>query len=755
MNEPPATFGRSALAAASPAELIELERQHEQGVRFHSVDSLLADVVVKAISGQRVATFDKRRGTVNVPALHENGAVLIDDFTVGRQQARGAWYVPEEASLKVGRLNFFHYLVHNALGVTDLAQGEGGKASLTQSPDGLLIWALFEPLMDILLLPFDLRGRWAGEKSKEEQQKLWAQFEAFAHALGFDVEDELRVMRYGGGWSRLRATEQRDAKLRLARALAEQTGAETMARYRAWRSLGLMNRYYKKAKASGQATMRQVLTRAEQRTLSAFFGGDWLAFLAYLGEQPHPDEQITTALPETHFYGAGTTKVADVAAAEGLPVEEIERMLAAYWNQGAGKSPIERRIAALHQFWGQFDALHAKQRSGQQSLWGLIEQERISRNIETGSDLQPGLYRGLLPAELLRAMDELWGAMVIPRWPDRIVSSNSPHALMVEAFGPALSFWQGCALAAWFISEGPNSRTDMAHLAAHHSDDLKAMAELGCPVDKDFFKQLIAAEAKLPPAEPMYESLGDEEVDAGDGLGLSISFSMSRGSRRGGFDGLRDLVTRGRREWAERYLAAYLRGRWESEVRRAGREYSRLTAEKGKPPTAKQYAKHGAEAANHWFAGDIAALMAALGEKSPIQPQRQQLLPADRMQFVQTVYSALGGQPLRRRDPSDYEDVADHQKWRLMDLAEQSIRFVQLQEVFGREPELAEFGRRKFEWIATEIWGDVDRGWAAYSQAIRAALLARSRQWRSSSWPQTPREPASLPRLTRLQTAMR
>ena len=34
-------------------------------------------------------------------------------------------------------------------------------------------------------------------------------------------------------------------------------------------------------------------------------------------------------------------------------------------------------------------------------------------------------------------MEDLWGSMVIPRWPDRIVSSDSPHALMVEAFGAA------------------------------------------------------------------------------------------------------------------------------------------------------------------------------------------------------------------------------------------------------------------------------------------------------------------------------
>ena len=33
---------------------------------------------------------------------------------------------------------------------------------------------------------------------------------------------------------------------------------------------------------------RRALTRELEATLSGFFGGDWLALLNYVGEEPHP-----------------------------------------------------------------------------------------------------------------------------------------------------------------------------------------------------------------------------------------------------------------------------------------------------------------------------------------------------------------------------------------------------------------------------------------------------------------------------------
>ena len=57
----------------------------------------------------------------------------------------------------------------------------------------------------------------------------------------------------------------------------------------------------------GRALRGRVLTRELERTLCAYFGGGWFRFLDYLGEEPHPDEQVATALPESKLY-LGTTR---------------------------------------------------------------------------------------------------------------------------------------------------------------------------------------------------------------------------------------------------------------------------------------------------------------------------------------------------------------------------------------------------------------------------------------------------------------
>ena len=66
--------------------------------------------------------------------------------------------------------------------------------------------------------------------------------------LGLDVGDKLAVMRYGGGWGRLRAGEQLDAKQGLLAAIAAQATGVMVCRYRAYRCIPLIARYYSKAK---------------------------------------------------------------------------------------------------------------------------------------------------------------------------------------------------------------------------------------------------------------------------------------------------------------------------------------------------------------------------------------------------------------------------------------------------------------------------------------------------------------------------
>jgi hypothetical protein len=240
------------------------------------------------------------------------------------------------------------------------------------------------------------------------------------------------------------------------------------------------------------------------------------------------------------------------------------------------------------------------------------------------SPYQPGLYRQLLARDLIEDIDGLWGTTMLPQWPERIVSAPFPHAVMADAFGSALKFWHGCALTAWFLCEGPYSRTDMAGLAKYHRGDLEDLKTLGCPVDGNAFNELLAAERKLGTPQPLYEKLSTEEIRPG----ISFTMQMSRGSRRGGFEGLRDIITRERRAWSEKYLDIYLRARWESEINRVAEEYHTIIADKGKPPIARRFARIAEDATNHWFGGDISSLYAALREKSPVQTVHELVIPS-------------------------------------------------------------------------------------------------------------------------------
>lgn len=124
-------------------------------------------------------------------------------------------------------------------------------------------------------------------------------------------------MRWGGGWHQLRAAEQLEAKQRLLETLARQIQPQMASCYRAFRVRELINGYYRKAKRDGQAKRKQALTKALAPSLAGFFGGDWLAFLTYLGEKPHPEEQIITALPETCPFVGGAGRATEVAALQG------------------------------------------------------------------------------------------------------------------------------------------------------------------------------------------------------------------------------------------------------------------------------------------------------------------------------------------------------------------------------------------------------------------------------------------------------
>jgi len=734
VNDTVMPFGRKALRVESIEATLDLERVQSRRSRFDVVDALVGELLMRSIRGERVvemASGKDQECSIVINGLHADYRAFVDEtFRLNRQQSRGAWYLPTEASLRPGTINFPANFQRFARFASNLSWEEHCKASLEKTADALLVWALLEPLFEALFEPFMLRGRLAGNKSREDQRKCWHAIDSLYQALGFEVAEELAVMRYGGGWHKLRSQEQAAAKQRLLTALARQVEPAMAARYRAHCLRSLLEHYYKKADADGRARRKQALTKPLERMISAYFGGDWLAFLEYIGEEPHPDEQIVTALPKTRLHVGEVSRAVEVAEQMGIPAAEVERMLAAYWQQTDGVSPVEQRVDALMRYWRVFEEIHARQAVGMPPLWGLVEDHRPFDFYYHDPNLpyQPRLYLQLLPKIMLSEVERLWGTMLLPRWPDRIISEPSPHMALAETMGPSLQFWHGCALTAWFLCEGPYSRTNMAGLAEYYRREIKALEELGTPVDVRLFEELVKAEERLGPPQPLTQN---SSTVTGT-YGISLTLTTSSGTRREGFERLRDIITRHRRSWAEKHLSQYLRLRWETEIREAGRAFNLLLNEIGKAPTPKQFANVAAPAANHWFGGDLSGLYGALREKSPVQPRRVAILPADRVAFAFSVFQALGGNPLFRQERAnrpgqDYQ--AQRQEWdrnaQLSELAGLSFWYIQLVEGLGHPPDLKEFGRSKFTQLCPVVSDDVDEAWRLYTQAIEAAKQSK------------------------------
>ncbi len=162
-------------------------------------------------------------------------------------------------------------------------------------------------------------------------------------------------------------------------------------------------------------------------------------------------------------------------------------------------------------------------------------------------------------------------------------------------------------------------------MAHYYRNEVAQLAALDCPIDGSLFVDLLNNEKHLGPAEPIPARSSTTEVRPG----VSITLQMNHGSRRRGFELLRDIVTRHRRAWSAAYIERYLRARWEVELQAVGHEYNRLIEDKGKPPTPKQFASRAATATNAWFGGDMSALYGALGEKVELRPEHKKLMPAD------------------------------------------------------------------------------------------------------------------------------
>src|SRR6266536_4323655 len=169
----------SAIADAAPEQLLRLEHDAGHSHRFTDVDRLAASLVTAAFSGEKVIHVGqgtrgvKNADTVSLSPLAKQDRTFVDQtFALPGQQARGAWLLPEQASLKVGNANLASYLRHHPWHAITLATDDVARVQFASTADTVVAWALLIPLFDTLLAPVTTRA--AGSTAPpEEQQQTW------------------------------------------------------------------------------------------------------------------------------------------------------------------------------------------------------------------------------------------------------------------------------------------------------------------------------------------------------------------------------------------------------------------------------------------------------------------------------------------------------------------------------------------------------------------------------------------------------
>jgi hypothetical protein len=102
-------------------------------------------------------------------------------------------------------------------------------------------------------------------------------------------------------------------------------------------------------------------------------------------------------------------------------------------------------------------------------------------------------------------------------------------------------------------------------------------------------------------------------------------------------------------------------------------------------------------------------------------------MPADRLAFARSVFETLSGQLFEHqvlgftREEAHLQMEKQEQYNKLNWLAEESLRFLQLQEALDRPPEIEEFGVSAFANRSAALSSDVEHAWHKYAAVIEAA----------------------------------
>lgn len=706
------SYGRSLLSAQSADALLALERAAGRASPLQGLDEIVERLVAGAFQRTKptVTAFERGKDAfLRIESLTEAERQIVEGhLSIASLNQRGAWSLPEDVSLRVGLINLPSYFRSAPRHAHNMAADARLRTELAANAETVLTWSILEPLFELLMRPLDLFGiRGQGPNGTASFDES-AEFLKWTGLADGDVIGSLHPDPPQFGLNAERVLEKKFAFLSAVQANLTRGIGQL---FRAHLVKLLATQYYSKAKKDGRAKRKQVITKALTNEFVAAFLGDWPALVTYLGEEIHPEERIVTSLPEPKLQVASRSRVAEVAAERGIPVEEVERMAASLWGTGNQESPVHQRLQALTAFWQAFDTAHARQEPGMKSLWGLMDETSAHQFVrEEVGPYNPYVYRDHLAPELSADIERLWGTTVLTKYPDHVVSEPFPHTRMAELYGPALKFWNGCGLTTWFFCEGPYSRTDLKGLAEYHRAELAQLEAAGCPVSSQLFAELKAAERRLGPEEAIEQS----STDIGIGLRISIS---AGGMRRRGFSILRDIVTKHRRAWAEQFLTPYLDQAWRAPLSDLSQRMVLETSERGKPPTLKQFAKNAIPVAAAWFGGDMAMLYAAIGQKASFEIERRRMLPTDVPNFIRNVLKGLAVRIARLSTSEEAQRVPEY-------LAVQAPHCVQLWEALDRTPTSKDLGESKLGWMATNLGTSADVVFQQLADAVGVELEA-------------------------------
>jgi hypothetical protein len=166
----------ATLAVASPDQFLQLEREHglaHDGLA--KIDHIATNLIAAALSGRALVNIARtKRGnknsdvlTLSIPTTER--PFIDQTFGLSKQQARGAWFLPEEVSLKASTVNLPAYVRHLPWHAMTIVGEDVARIRLGSTSDALLTWALLIPLFNTLLAPITERA--VGSTKSAENQK--------------------------------------------------------------------------------------------------------------------------------------------------------------------------------------------------------------------------------------------------------------------------------------------------------------------------------------------------------------------------------------------------------------------------------------------------------------------------------------------------------------------------------------------------------------------------------------------------------